>query len=219
MKEKETPEGKKEIGFFAVINVISAIIIVLIGLIVLAMGAYAAGALFIALSVFLILPHKFLKMAKWLKFAIAFALFFTLVIYTGSQAPQFNPPAVEHKMGEEFTITSKKINFSVSIMNVSKETALLFNEQERTTEGFFLIINGFITNKGDAPAFLSFGDGIIDANNKTYSHLGYNFGEGPLQPEVKKSFNYVFELPKHIIGPKFWIKDDAKVHNVILTIN
>lgn len=215
MKERGTKE-KKEVGFFTIINTVSAVFIVLMGLIVLLMGIYAVGALFIALSAFLFLPQKFLKIAKWMKFIIALVLFFTLVIYMGLQLPQFNPPTVEHRMGEEFTFVSQKVNFTVLITNTSEETILSFNGQERTTEGVFLIINGFITNKGNVPASLSFEDGITDANNKAYAHSGYDFGGGPLQPEVKKSFYYVFELPKNIAGPKFWIKDDTTVHNVML---
>ena len=218
MKEK-TLSGKKEVGFFTIINFIAAVIIVIIGLMVLVIGAYIAGILFIVLSIFLFLPQKFLKIAKWLKFVMVLILFFTLVIYTGSQVPLFNPSIVEHQTGEEFVIVSQKVNFSVSIINATKETTILFNEQERTTEGVFLIINGAITNKGDAPASLTFDDGITDMGNKTYTHLGYNFGEGPLQPEVKKNFYYVFELPKNISSPMFWIKDDATIHKILLTID
>ena len=215
----DSQEEKKEVGFFTVINTIFAVFIVIIGLMVLAMGAFIVGLLFIILSCFLFIPQKYLKVAKWLKFVITLVLFFTIVIYAGSQTPQFNPKIVEHNLGEEFIITSGDINFSVSIINTSKETDISVNEQKRTTEGIFLKINGFITNKGIAPASLSFEDGIIDANNREYLHLGYDFGGGLLQPELKKSFYYVFELPKSIVAPKFWIKDSTSIHKILLTIN
>ena len=58
MKERGTKE-KKEVGFFTIIDIVSAVLIVLMGLLSLLLGVYVAGALFIALSAFLVLPQNF----------------------------------------------------------------------------------------------------------------------------------------------------------------
>ena len=49
---------------------------------------------------------------------------------------------------------------------------------------------------------------LTDNQNNTYTVLGYNFGEGALQPNLKRTFFYIFETPKDASGLEFTVTED-----------
>ena len=52
--------------------------------------------------------------------------------------------------------------------------------------------------------------GMADSQNNSYEVLGYNLGDGSLQPNLKKEFYYIFETPEQATGLKFIITQDIK---------
>lgn len=209
-------EQKREIGFFAVINIISGVIVLCFSILTLIMSIYSAAALFFVLAVFLFLPRKITKISNWLKFLIGIVVFFIIAIIAGVNLPTIEKEIVTHNLNENFVITSKNINYSVIIYNITKEKDIVLNGQAKTTSGFFLFINGAMTNLGKDPAGPSFYNSLEDSKNNTYTYIGYNFGEGLLQPNLKRSFYYIYETPSDASGLKFGITDDYKSHIISL---
>ena len=201
---------KKEVGFITVINIIVGIIIAIFCLLTLIIGLYLISALFLILAVFIFLPQKILKFSKWLKLLIGVVGFFVLLAIVGLNMPSQEPEFEAYSLNEPFILVYNKVNFSMIIYNATKEDTIILNEEERTSEGVFIKINGVLTNLENVAAGFGVYASLIDNQNNTYTVVGYNFGEGALQPNLKRTFFYIFETPKDASGLKFTLTEDNK---------
>lgn len=214
VKKKEA--GKREVGFITVINIIAGIILLLFGMLLFIIPSYIAAIAFIILGIFLLLPQKILKFSKWLKLLIVIIGFFVIVVIQGINLPSSQLEIEHYNLNENFLLTYKNLNFSMVIYNVSKEDSISIDGEEKTTTGFFLRINGGLTDIGTASSSdFSAYTGLEDSQNNSYELLGYNFGVGPFQPNLKKDFFYIFEIPKEAVGLKFYISEDKKLFRII----
>ncbi len=201
---------KKEVGFITVINSIVGIIIAILGILILIMGFYLYGALLLILAVFIFLPQKILRFSKWLKLLIGMIGFFVLLAILGLNMPSQEPVFEPYSLNEPFILVYDKVNFSMIVYNATKENKVLIDGAERTSEGIFIKVNGAITNLENVAMDFGVYTSLTDNQNNTYSSLGYNFGEGALQPNLKRNFFYIFEIPKETSGLKFTVTEDNK---------
>jgi len=96
------------------------------------------------------------------------------------------------------------------IYNATKEDKIILNGEERTSEGVFIKVNGALINLIKLPVNIGISVFIIDSQNNSYTNLGYNLGEGPLQPNLRREIFYIFEVPKEATGLKFLVAEDKK---------
>ena len=162
------------------------------------------------------LSQKILNFSKWLKLVIVVVGFLVIVVIQGINIPSSQPEIKYYGFNEDFLLTYKSNNFSMVIYNITKEKSMSIDGEEKTTTGVFLRINGGVTNMGIAgsPDFSAY-TGLEDNQNNSYQLLGYNFGVGPFQPNLKKDFFYVFEIPKEAAGLKFSVSSDKHIFYVI----
>jgi len=201
---------KKEVGFITILNIIVGVILAIFCLVTLFSELFLTGILFLALAVFIFLPQKILKFSKWLKLLIGVIGFFVVLIIIGLQVPSQEPDFEYHSLNEDFILSYNKINISMVVYNATKEDTILLNDQEKTTAGIFIKINGALTNLEKLPVNFGAYVGMTDSQNNSYEVLGYNLDEGSLQPNLKKEFYYIFETPKESSGLKFIITQDNK---------
>ena len=201
---------KKEVGFITVINIIVGIIIAIFFVLTLIMGLYLVSAFFLILAVFIFLPQKILKFSKWLKLLIGVIGFFVLLAIVGLIIPPQEQVFESYTLNESFILVYEKVNFSMIIYNATKEDKVLIDGTERISEGTFIKINGALTNLEHTASDFGVYSSLIDNQNNTYTVLGYNFGEGALQPNLKRNFFYIFEIPKDASGLKFTVTEDNK---------
>ncbi len=215
--KKEEP--KKEIGFITVINFIIGILLLLfgVGLLIINnyLGSYLYGIFTVVLAIFLFLPQKILRLNKWLKLLIVVAAFITIAIIGGMNMPSIEAGFIYHNLNEDFTLTFNNINFSMVIYNTTKETKVLVEGEEKTTNGIFLLVYGAVTNLGKSATDFGFYSDLTDSQNNTYSIFSFYFDEGGLQPNMKKNFFNVFEIPKNASGLKYRVKDNTNVIRII----
>ena len=199
---------KKEVGFITVINTIVGIIIAVFFILTLIRGLYLVGVLFLVLAVFIFLPQKILRFSKWLKLLIGVVGFFVLLIIVGLQVPSQEPEFEAYGLNEPFILVYDEVNFSMIIYNATKEDTIILNGEERTSEGVFIKINGVLTNLENVAGGFGVYSSLTDNQNNTYTVVGYNFGEGALQPNLKRTFFYIFETPKDASGLEFTVTED-----------
>ncbi len=211
--KKEEP--KKEIGFITVINFIAGILLLLFGIGLLIIRDYLSGSLILALVVFLFFPQKIWEINKWLKLLIVVACFIVIAIVNGVNMPSTEPEFMYYNLNEDFILTFNNVNFSMIIYNTTKETKILIDDEEITTEGIFLFVHGAVTNLGKTATDFGFYSELTDSQNNSYSVISFYFGTAGLQPNLKKSFFNVFEIPKNASGLKFSVADNTNVVRII----
>ena len=201
---------KKEVGFITILNIVVGVALALFCLLTLFSGLFLTGILLLALTVFIFLPQKILKFSKWLKLLIGVVGFFVILIIIGLQVPSQEPDFEYHAFNEDFILSYKKINVSMVVYNATKEDTIFLNDEEKTTTGIFIKINGALTNLEKVPVTFGAYVGLTDSQNNSYEVLGYNLGDGSLQPNLKKDLYYIFEIPKQASGLKFIVTPDNK---------
>lgn len=206
--EKEVQ--KKEVGFITVIDIIVGIIIAIFGLLTLIGGFYLYGALFLVLAVFIFLPQKILKFSKWLKLLIVVVGFFVILAIIGFNMPSQEPVFEHYSLNEPFILNYEEVNISMVVYNATKEDKIILNGEERTSEGVFIKVNGALINLIKSPVNIGISVLMMDNQNNSYTNLGYNLGEGPLQPNLKREIFYIFEVPKEATGLKFLVAENKK---------
>ena len=207
---------KKEVGFITVIDIIVGIIIAIFGLLSLFGGLYLYGALFLVLAIFIFLPQKILKFSKWLKLLIGVVGFFVLLAIIGLNMPSQEPVFEIYSLNENFILNYDEVNLSMVIYNATKEDKILLDGEERTSEGVFIKVNGALINLIKVPVDVGMSVLMMDSQNNSYTALGYNLGEGPLQPNLKREIFYIFEVPKDVTGLKFFVVENK---NHLMEIN
>ena len=118
--------------------------------------------------------------------------------------------APEISLNEPFILNYDEVNISMVIYNATKEDKIILNGEERTSEGVFIKVNGALINLIKFPVNIGISVFIIDSQNNSYTNLGYNLGEGPLQPNLRREIFYIFEVPKEATGLKFLVAEDKK---------
>jgi len=201
---------KKEVGFITVIDIIVGIIIAIFGLLTLIGGFYLYGALFLVLAVFIFLPQKILKLSKWLKLLIGVVGFFIILIILGLNVPTQEPVFEIYSLNEPFILNYDEVNISMVVYNATQEDKIILNGEERTSEGVFIKVNGALINLIKLPVNIGISVFIMDSQNNSYTSLGYNLGEGPLQPNLRREIFYIFEVPKEVTGLRFLVAEDKK---------
>jgi len=201
---------KKEVGFITILNIVVGVVLALFCLLTLFSGLFLTGILLLALAVFIFLPQKILKFSKWLKLLIGVVGFFVVLIIIGLQVPSQEPDFEYYLLNEDFILSYKKINVSMVVYNATKEDTIFLNDEEKTTAGIFIKINGALINLEKVPINFGAYVGMTDSQNNSYEVLGYNLGDGSLQPNLKKEFYYIFEIPKQASGLKFIVTQDNK---------
>ena len=209
--KKEGKEVPKEVGFITVISIIAGIIIGIFAIATLIMGLFLPSGLFLILTIFIFLPQKVLRFNKWIKLLIAVVGFFIVAMIVGFNFPNQEPEYVNYNLNEEFIITYNNINFSMIVYNATKEKTILVDGKERTTSGIFILVHGSVTNLGDIPTDLGFFSGLSDSQNNSYTALFFLMNEGEMQPNLKKDFSDIFEIPADATGLKFVVADSTNV--------
>ena len=212
-KEKEVQ--KKEVGFITVVDAIVGIIVAIFCLLALIGGFYLIGALFFVLTIFIFLPQKVLKFSKWLKLLIGIVGFFVLLAIIGLNLPSQESVFEIYSLNEPFILNYDEVNLSMVVYNATKEDKIILNGEERTSEGFFIKVNGALINLVKLPVNIGINVWIMDSQNNSYTPLGYNLGEGPLQPNLRREIFHIFEIPKQSSGLKLFIKDKTKIIKVV----
>jgi len=208
VKKKEAQ--KKEVGFITVINTIVGIIIAVFFILTLIRGLYLVSVLFLVLAVFIFLPQKILKFSKWLKLLIGVVGFFVLLIIIGLQVPPQEPVFEPYSLNEPFILDYGEVNISMVVYNATKEDKVVLNGEEITSEGVFIKVNGALINLIKLPVNIGIIVWVMDNQNNSYTALGYNLGEGPLQPNLKREVFYIFEVPKETTGLSFLVAEEEK---------
>lgn len=125
---------------------------------------------------------------------------------------------ISYSLGEQFTVSSSGANFSMTINNLNITNTTSLESIEIATAGFYLYVNGELTNTGSETYDLMYLTGLKDNENKFYSELAYNFGEGALAPGIKKNFYYLYDIPQNVSGLKLIVKDDKNTKFINLGI-
>lgn len=208
VKKKEVQ--KKEVGFITVLNIVVGVIITIFFVLTLTSRLFLVSVLFLVLAVFIFLPQKILKFSKWLKLLIGVVGFFVLLIIVGLQVPSQEPEFEYYSLNEPFILNYDEVNISMVVYNATKEDTIVLNEEEIASEGVFIKVNGALINLVKLPVNIGISVWVTDNQNNSYTTLGYNLGEGLLQPNLKREIFYIFEVSKETTGLKFLVAEDNK---------
>ena len=217
-KKEESVIKKIISGIFLALNIILGVLVLIMALMAFfAYSAYLSGVLYFLLAIFLFFPRRILIIPNWLKFLIAMVIFtailFINVLLYWPGAPQI----LTHNLREEFILDSAT-DVSIIVYNTTRENSILVNGQEKTSIGYFLLINSAITNLGNSAITINPSYDLTDSQNKTYAGIGFSGNQENFQPGLKKTAYFVFEIPSTINGIKFRIRDDKSIHIVSLGI-
>ena len=185
-------------------------------------GHILIGLLFFIPGIFAAVPRKYLRISRPLKVIIFILVYFTLIIISGANAPKPEQQYEYYNLGDSFNLTYGEEVFSMRIDNISKETKIVVNTgQNLTTPGFYLLVNGGITNLGKItygntnPFSSKFSSELKDNEENIYALFGTNNKVNGFQPNLEKKFYDIFEIPKQASGLKFFVKDKTKIIKVV----
>ncbi|MBU2562563.1 MAG: hypothetical protein KKF68_02800 [Nanoarchaeota archaeon] len=224
--KKESKQPLKEIGVWDVTCWVFVGLAVLFSLfsavVTIKAGQILVGLLFFIPGIFAAVPKKYLRISRPLKVIIFTVVYFTLIVISGLNAPKLEQQYEYYNLGDSFNLTYGEEVFSMKINNITKETQVTVNDgQNITTSGFYLRVNGGITNLGKTtyhntgPFNFKFVSELKDNQDNTYILLATNTRVGGFQPNLEKPFYDLFEIPKQASGLKFFIKDKTKVIKVV----
>jgi len=224
--KKQEKEQVKEIGVWNVTCWIFAGLAVLFSIfsavVTIKAGQILIGLLFFIPGIFAAVPKKYLRISRPLKVIIFIVVYFTLLIISGVDAPKPEQQYEYYNLGDSFDLTYGEEVFSMRIDNITKETQVMVNDgQNITTSGFYLLVNGGITNLGkttyhNAGLFnVKFTSELKDNQENTYALFATNNRVNGFQPNLEKPFYDIFEIPKQASGLKFFVKDKTKVIKVV----
>ena len=217
--KKEDKKFIKEIGLWAIICWISLVLAgltaIFSGVVTIQAGQFFTGFLFFALAVFVFVPRKYLRISRPLKVVIFITLYFTLLIISGVNAPTPEQKYEYYNFGEEFNLTFNGNVFSMTIHNISKETEITIDNQNISSQGVYVIVEGIVKNLEKNPLDFTNQPELKDGNENLYTLVGYNIAPGKLQPNLERKFLDIFETPKNTAGLKYILKDDTNVIKII----
>ncbi len=217
--EKANKKPVKEIGVRVVIRWIFIVLVgtlfVFSGVVTIQAGQIFIGGLFLILAVLVFIPRKFLRVSKALKVAILAIIYFTLLIISG-----FNVPAPEqqyeyYNLKQPFNLTFGGNVFSMVIDSIDTEIQMSIDEQEISSSGFFLSVDGSITNLGKIPLNFDFQSELRDSQENLYTLRAFAGDLDAMQPNLGRKFSAIFEIPKEASGLKFIIKDKTDIDKMV----
>ncbi|PIY97272.1 MAG: hypothetical protein COY66_00035 [Candidatus Kerfeldbacteria bacterium CG_4_10_14_0_8_um_filter_42_10] len=220
---KKSPINKKpikEIGVWTVTCWIfiglAGLISVFSGIVTIKAGQLFIGILFLVFGVFVFVPRKYLRISRPLKVIIFISAYFTLLVISGINTPKPEQQYEYYSLEQPFNLTFGNNIFSMKINNVSKETQIIVNnEQTISSSGFYLFVNGEITNLGKVTSDLQFKSELKDSEDNLYIIFATDTRVGGFQPNLEKKFYNVFEIPRQASGLKFFVKDKTNVIKVV----
>lgn len=163
-----------------------------------------------------VVPKKYLRISRPLKVIIFIAVYFIILIISGLNAPKIEQQYGNYILGETFNITYNGNIFSMKVVNISKETQMTINGgQNLSTSGYYIFVNGYVTNLGKTPSGLQFKSELRDGADNLYTLFAMENRVGEFQPNLEKRFYNVFEIPKQASELKFYVKDKTSVIKVI----
>ncbi len=215
--EKESSAvGKVFSTIFLILSISIGLISILTAITGFFTGFILSGILYLILGIFTFLPRKIIKIPNWTKFLITLTAFIILLIINISLNWSLSNELINHNMQETFILDGGASNISMIIYNTSKEKTILLNSQEKTTEGYFLFVNGKLTNLGSSAVNVNPTYDIIDNQNKSYAGMGFSGYQEAFQPDLEKDIYFLFELPTSAQELKFRIKDRIGIHVIDL---
>ncbi|MBU2616866.1 MAG: hypothetical protein KKB79_02695 [Nanoarchaeota archaeon] len=225
MRKKEK-EPAKEIGVWNVtcwIFVGLAILFSIFSAVVtIKAGQIFVGLLFFIPGIFAAVPKEYLRISRPLKVIIFLVVYFTLLIISGINAPKLEQQYEYYNLGDSFNLTYGEEVFSMKINNIAKETQITIEGgQNINTSGFYLLVNGGITNLGkttfnNAGLFgVKFVSELRDSSGNTYTLFATNNRVNGFQPNLEKQFKDIFEISKQASGLKFFVKDKTEIIKVV----
>mgnify|MGYP001575766584 CR=1 FL=1 len=223
MKGKEKKENKqpiKEIGVWIVTCWIfvglAGLISIFSGIVTIKAGQLFVGLLFLVFGVFVFVPRKYLRISRPLKVIIFIFAYFILLIISGINAPKPEQQYEYYNLEQPFNLTFGSNIFSMKINNISKETQIIVNnEQNISSSGFYLFVNGELTNLGKVTSDLQFKSELKDSEDNLYTLFATDTRVGGFQPNLEKNFYNVFEISKKALGLKFFVKDKTNIIKVV----
>ncbi|MBU2589490.1 MAG: hypothetical protein KKA65_03515 [Nanoarchaeota archaeon] len=218
--KKNNNQPIKEIGVRTIIYWIFAslagLIFIFSGIVTIKAGQFFIGLFFLVFSAFVFVPRKYLRISRPLKVIIFILIYFTLLVISGINAPPPEQQYEYYNLGQPFNLTFKNNIFSMKINNISKETQMTVNNgQNISSSGFYLFVNGEITNLGKITSDLQFNSELKDGKDNLYTLFATDSKVGEFQPHLEKKFYNVFEIPKQASELKFFVKDKTKVIKVV----
>ncbi len=218
--KKEKKQPTKEIGVWTVTCWVflglAGAISVFSGVVTIKAGQLFVGILFLVWGAFVFVPRKYLRISRPLKVIIFILVYFTLLIISGINAPKPEQQYEYYNLEQPFNLSFGNSVFSMKINNISKEIQILVNNgQNLSSSGFYLFINGKITNLGKIPSDLQFDSELKDSEDNLYTLFATDTRAGEFQPNLEKKFYNVFEIPKQASGLKFFVKDRTKIIKVV----
>ena len=217
--KKESKKSLKEIGLWVIICwvslVLAGVMAIFSGVVTIQADQFFIGFLFFVLAVFVFIPRKYLKISRSLKVVIFIVLYFALLIISGLNASKIEYQYEYHNFEQSFNLTFGDNIFSMIIYNVSKETEIIVDGEERITPGIFLFVHGSVTSLGKVSTDFGFYSELKDNQNNSYSVISFQFDKGGLQPNLEKDFFNVFEMPKDAFGLKYIVKDETNIIKII----
>jgi len=185
-------------------------------------GQILIGLLFFIPGILIVVPKKYLRISRPLKVITFIIVYFILIIISGLNAPKPEQQYEYYNLGDSFNLIYGEEVFSMRIDNVTKENQITVNdEQNLTTPGFYLIVNGKITNLGKTTYHntnlfsIKFASELKDNQDNIYALFETNTRVNGFQPNLEKSFQDIFEIPKQALGLKFFVKDKTKIIKVV----
>ena len=217
--KKENKKSLKEIGLWTItcwiFYVLAGLTAIFSGVVTIQADQFFTGLLFFVLAIFTLIPRKYLRISRPLKVVIFIALYFTLLIISGFNAPTPEQQYEYYNLGQPFDLKFEDDIFSMTIYNVSAETEIVFEGQEISSSGVYLFVNGGVKNLGKNSLDFGFESELKDNQNNSYSLFAFDFGVGALQPNLERKFSNIFEIPKDISGLSFIVKDKTNIIKVI----
>ncbi len=218
--KKEKQEPVTEIGVGTIVRwafaILGGLLSVLSAIVTIKAGQVFIGLLFFIPGIFVFIPKQHLRISRPLKTIIFIVAYFVLLIMSGMNTPQPEQQYEYYGLGQSFNITFGNDVFSMKIDNITKETTMkINNNQNLTSSGFYIFVNGGITNLGKTTLDLKFTSELKDGQNNTYSLFAKDTKVGGFQPGLEKEFYHVFETPKQVSGLKFFIKDKTSIIKVV----
>ena len=219
--EKENRKTIREIGIRDVISwmfiSIAVLIFILSGIVTIQAGQFFIGLLFFVPVVFIAVPKKFLKikMSKALKIVILIIVYFILLVVSGLDAPMPEQQYENYNLKQPFDLTFGDNVFSMNIDSISKETEINVDGEDISSSGYFLFVNGSVTNLGKVPLDFDLQSELRDSQDNLYTVMALKSNLDMVQPNLARNFSCVFEIPKEISGLKFIMKDKTNVYKTI----
>jgi len=223
---KKTKKENEPTGAKKVFQVIFIVISFFLGLSSLGMAffyliseVYFGAFLSLLFAVFAFLPKKITRVPYWARATIIFISIQVILVTMSLTVPL--PEVINHNLQEEFIFDVGATNFSMIIYNTTKATSILVGNQEKTTTGYFIIVNCELANLGQYAVNLSMNKNwynLMDDQNKTYLGSSNLQDQETFQPNLEKKFYYLFEIPKTAQGINLQLRDRKDTHIINLNL-